>query len=164
MVLLPNRLAHKVFFLNEKVLKCKDSRGRGATDRLPPHEGFFVSDFVVSHRADADAGGGLALAVWGAAGRATGRGQRGQRDELQGLLLLLEVREQQRPGLRRQLVEQGVLGQLLLQGQRLGRLQEEHRDPSASHAVTSTPHAAPQGHGAWRSPCGDHTRLHGPPA
>ena len=37
----------------------------------------------------------------------------------QGLLLLLQVADQLSLGLSRQLVEQGVLGELLLQGQRL---------------------------------------------
>lgn len=74
--------------------------------------------FLVSYRADADAGGGLA--VWrGAAGCArTSRGRSWQSDELdagwQSLLLLLEVAEQLCLGLRRQLVEQGVLSKLLL--------------------------------------------------
>ena len=75
------------------------------------------------YRADAHAGGGLA--VWGGtAGSGRTSGDRSwQGDELdalrQGLLLLLQVADQLSLGLSRQLVEQGVLGELLLQGQRL---------------------------------------------
>lgn len=79
--------------------------------------------FLGSHRVDADAGSGLALAVWGGAaarGR-DGRAQSREGDELealgQGLLLLLQVTEQLSLGLRCQLVEQRVLSQLLLQRQ-----------------------------------------------
>lgn len=80
---------------------------------------------MASYRADADAGRGLALAVWGGAagsgGGCTSGGWSWQGDELdalrQGLLLLLQVAEQLSLGLSRQLVEQGVLGELLLQGQ-----------------------------------------------
>lgn len=86
----------------------------------------------VSYRADADAGGGLAVAVWGgAAGGGPGGGQGGQGDELdalrQRLLLLQEVVQQLSLGLRRQLVEQRELGELLLQGQQLcGHVLKEH--------------------------------------
>lgn len=95
-----------------------------------------MSAFLFTYRADADAGGGLALAVWGrAAGSGCTRGgQSWQGDELdalrQGLLLLLEVTEQLSLGLGRQLVEQGVLGELLLQRQGLccqGLRKDEHR-------------------------------------
>lgn len=79
--------------------------------------------FLVSYRTDADARGGLALAVWGRAARCacTSRGWSRKSDELdarwQSLLLLLKVIEQLSLGLSRQLVEQGVLSELLLQGQ-----------------------------------------------
>lgn len=78
----------------------------------------------VPYRADADAGVGLALAVWGGAGgggRASGGWQSDEPDALsESLLLFLQVAEQLSLSLSRQLGEQRVLRQLLLQGQRLG--------------------------------------------
>lgn len=79
------------------------------------------SHFVLSYRVDTDIGSALTVRGGGAGTCCPRGGKSWQGDELnalrQGLLLLLEVTQQLCLDLSRQLVEQGVLGELLLQCQ-----------------------------------------------
>lgn len=82
----------------------------------------FLLHLCVSYRADAHAGGGLTVrgGAAGSGGNCTSGGRSWKGDELDALwqsLLLLEVTDQLSLSLSSQLLEQGVLGKLLLQGQ-----------------------------------------------